>query len=70
MHAVEFHATIKNGVIEIPSEYRSSLADRVRVIVLVEDSSKPALNHIDELLARPVRVQGFRPLTREQAHAR
>ncbi|PIV22445.1 MAG: hypothetical protein COZ69_05730 [Deltaproteobacteria bacterium CG_4_8_14_3_um_filter_45_9] len=69
MHALEFFATVKNGVIEIPREYLKHLTNRVRVILLVEEA-KPAVNFIDELLAHPVRVNGFRPLTREEVHAR
>jgi hypothetical protein len=69
MHALEFFATVKNGVIEIPREYLKNLTNRVRVILLVEEA-KPAVNFIDELLAHPVRVNGFRPLTREEVHAR
>jgi len=63
MHALEFFAAVKNGVIEIPREYLKHLTNRVRVILLVEEA-KPAVNFIDELLAHPVRVNGFRPLTR------
>ena len=69
MHALEFYATIKNGIIEIPREYLKNLTNRVRVILLVEEA-KSAVNFIDELLAHPVRVRGFRPLTREEVYAR
>ena len=69
MHALEFYATVKNGIIEIPREYLKNLTNRVRVILLVEEA-KSAVNFIDELLAHPVRVKGFRPLTREEVYAR
>jgi len=69
MHALEFYATVKNGIIEIPREYLKNLTNRVRVILLVEEA-KSAVNFIDELLAHPVRVRGFRPLTREEVYAR
>jgi len=69
MYAIEFQTTVKNGIIEIPREYLSNLTNRVRVILLVEEA-KSAVNFIDELLAHPVRVKGFRPLTREQVYAR
>jgi hypothetical protein len=42
----------------------------VRVILLVEEVSKTTVNFIDQLLAHPVRVKGFRPLTREEIYAR
>lgn len=69
MHALEFYATVKNGIIEIPREYLRNLTNRVRVILLVEEAGS-AVNFIDELLAHPVRVKGFRPLTREEVYAR
>ncbi|MGE3999879.1 MAG: hypothetical protein AB7I48_06665 [Planctomycetaceae bacterium] len=70
MQAVEFQTTIKNGAIEIPSEFRDRLTDRVRVIVLVEDRVPAGPNIIDRLLKQPLRIPGFQPLTREEAHAR
>ena len=63
MYAIEFQATIKNGVIEIPHQYRKHLSKRVRVILLVEEAPKATENFIDRLLAHPVKVAGFRPLT-------
>jgi hypothetical protein len=42
----------------------------VRVILLVEEASKTTMNFIDQLLAHPMRVQGFRPLSREEIYAR
>jgi hypothetical protein len=39
--------------------------------LLVEQTPKATTaNFIDQLLAHPVRVQGFRPLTREEIYAR
>jgi len=70
MHAIEFQALVKNGVIEIPRKYLKNLTTRVRVILLTEESPKSTVNFIDQLLAQPVRVQGFRPLTREEIYAR
>lgn len=70
MQAIEFQAIIKNGVIEIPQHYLKHLSNRVRVILLVEQTPKAhAPNLIDQLLAHPVRVQGFQPLTREEIYA-
>jgi len=69
MNALEFYSTIKNGRIEVPREYLRNLTNRVRVILLVEDT-RPAENFIDELLENPIQVKGFRPLTREEVYAR
>lgn len=70
MQAIEFQTTIKNGIIEIPRQYLKNLSHRVRVILLVEQPPKATTNLIDQLLAHPVRVQGFRPLKREEIYAR
>ena len=70
MYAVEFQTTIKNGVIEIPAEYQRNLKRSVRVILLAEDVVQATKNFIDQLLARPLRVKNFHPLTREEIYAR
>ena len=70
MFAIEFQTTVKNGIIEIQRQYLRNLTHRVRVILLVEEVSKTTVNFIDQLLAHPVRVKGFRPLTREEIYAR
>jgi hypothetical protein len=70
MYAIEFQTTVKNGLIEIPRQYLMNLTNQVRVILLVEGASKTTMNFIDQLLAHPVRVKGFHPLTREEVYAR
>lgn len=70
MFAIEFQTTVKNGIIEIPRQYLGDLTKRVHVILLVEETRKPAVNFVDQLLAHPARVKGFQPLTREETHAR
>ena len=70
MFAIEFHTTVKNGIIKIPRQYLRNLTHSVRVILLVEETSKTTANFIDQLLVDPVRVKGFHPLSREESHAR
>ena len=70
MYAIEFQTTVKNGLIEIPRQYLRDLTNRVRVILLVEEASKTTVDFIDQLLAHPLSVKGFRPLTREEVYAR
>ena len=36
MEAIEFIATVRNGMIELPQKYRERLNDQVRVIVLTD----------------------------------
>jgi hypothetical protein len=70
LNTEEFQAVIKNGVIEVPRRYLRNLSNRVRVILLIEQTPETAANFIDQLIAQSVRVQGFRPLTREEIYAR
>ena len=67
MYTVEFQAQVKNGTIEIPEAYRGRFKERVRVILLAEEE-RPTMTLIDQLLQHPVRVAGFKPLTREELY--
>ena len=69
MYAVEFQATVKNGSIEIPEEYRTHFKERVRVILLAEEENTAA-NFIDQLLQHPIYIAGLTPLTREEIYER
>ncbi|XHX78941.1 MAG: hypothetical protein RBJ76_03110 [Stenomitos frigidus ULC029] len=71
MVPVEFQATVENGVIVIPEEYKQSLADAntVKVTVLKQvqrQTSRPDI--MDELAQNPVKVDYF--LTRDEMHDR
>ena len=70
METVQFKTKIKNGVIEIPKKYQGIFKDSVRVILVAESAKAKAINYLDELMAHPLKVKGFRPLAREEAHAR
>jgi hypothetical protein len=69
MYAVEFQAQIKNGTIEIPEVYRNRFKERVRVILLAEEEST-TVTLIDQLLQHPLKMAGFKPLTREEMYER
>ena len=69
MHAVEFKAKIKNGMIEIPSQYKDKLKEIVRVIILT-DEGETTTNLIDQLLASPLKVRNFKPLSRAEIYER
>ena len=69
MYAVEFQARIKNGMIEIPARYKDKLKDIVRVIVLT-DENETAPNLIDQLLASPLKIENFKPLSRTEIYER
>lgn len=70
METIQFRTKIKNGVIEIPKKYQGKFKDSVRVILVAESTEAKAIHYLDELMAHPLKVKGFRPLTREEAHAR
>lgn len=57
MYAIEFEATIRNGMIPIPKQYLRKLHSHLKVIVLQEDpvAKKEALTKKDEFLARVAR---------------
>ncbi len=69
MYAVEFQAKIKNGIIEVPAQYRDKFKKVVKVIVLAEPE-EPANNLIDQLLETPWRVTTFEPLARHEIYVR
>ena len=69
MQAIEFQTRIENGAILIPEEYKSQLTGPVRVIVMTEDRSVDS-SMIQELLANPLKVPDFKPLTREEIYGR
>lgn len=69
MFAIEFHSFIKNGSIEIPEEHKNKIKGSVRVILLAEEKTSEA-DFVESLLANPVKLPGFVPFTREEAHGR
>jgi hypothetical protein len=70
MDIIEFQTTVKNGVIEIPPEYQGKVKNRVRVILLPEVKKSRRRNLIDRLLEHPIQSKEFRPMNREDLHAR
>jgi hypothetical protein len=70
MYAIEFHAEIKNGVIEIPKEYRNYFKDNVKVILLAEEKLPQPADMIEQLVANPLNIPDFKPLSREELHER
>jgi hypothetical protein len=73
MYAVEFQTKITNGSIELPQEFIGKLVGEVRVIVLKQE--QPAAveiltdNLIDRLLDKPVSLDAFKPMSREDIYA-
>jgi hypothetical protein len=76
---VEFQAQVKDGMISIPDQYKGSFnpAKDVQVILIQKsgsqiepESSGRDGNFLQELLANPVTVENFVPLTRDQIYDR
>ena len=67
MQAVEFSATVENGVISIPHQYKKSVTDKVRVIILSEtDKEKPKKKKIYSI---GINMKGYK-FNREEANER
>ena len=70
MLSVAFQTDVEEGIIKIPAEYRQEFHDRVTVILLRDEPAVPEDDIIGELLAHPVEVADFRPLSRAEIYAR
>ncbi|MDX9991630.1 MAG: hypothetical protein RBS68_06215 [Anaerolineales bacterium] len=70
MQTIEFRTKIKNGIIHIPARFKGKVADDVQVILVSQSEKKSQPDIIDELMAHPLKVKGFKPLTRDESHAR
>ena len=67
MKAVEFSATVENGVIPIPHQYKNSIVDKVRVIVFSEtNGEKPKKKKIYSI---GIDMTGYK-FNREEANER
>ena len=69
MFAIEFQTKVQNGQIEIPAEFKDRLIGCVHVIVLAEEQRAKA-TLLDQLLANPIKLENFVPLTREEIYER
>jgi ureidoglycolate hydrolase len=70
MQTIEFRTKIKNGVIQIPARFKGKVADDVQVILISKSEKASQPDIIDELMSHPLQIKGFKPLTRDEAHAR
>lgn len=70
MIAIKFHAVVRDGMIPIPLEYQAQFMDGAHVILMSDTSGLATDNLLEHLLAHPVTISGFRPLTRDEAHVR
>ena len=69
MHTLQFTATIRNGAIEVPEEYRAQLGERVKVI-LINTAQETGPDMIDQLLQTPLPAADFKPMRRNEIYER
>ena len=69
-NAIEFKAKIRQGVIEIPEEYKQDLKEdnEVQVIVIKQSKKISKTGMISKLTQNPIAVKGIRQLTRDDIY--
>lgn len=73
MSTVEFRATVKNGVIEIPDQYQQEVEAMEVVEVFVkkaEKQKKKISGFLKQLIENPIEIKDFKPLTRDEIYDR
>ena len=71
VNTLEFKAKIKQGVIEIPEEYKSNFLEGIEVkIIIASEEEKPKKRLMDELAENPISVKGWTKPTRDEIHER
>lgn len=75
MSTAVFQQTIHDGVIRLPKDAQAKFAGTVNVIVWQTDDAStgeasPSKPRLMNLIRNPVRVAGFKPLSREECHER
>lgn len=70
MQIIEFRANIKDGFIQIPAKFKGKVTGDVQVILFSKSEKKSQQDIIDELMANPLKINGFKPLMRDETHAR
>lgn len=70
MSVITFHTTIRDGLIQIPAEYRDHLPSEVQVIVMPDAVESTAVDFIAYLIEHPIDCPDFHPIPREQLYER
>ena len=69
MQAVEFNATVENGVIPIPPQYREVISDNVKVFVRAEKTTAQKSDKKKKLYYIGIDMTGYK-FNREEANER
>ncbi len=72
MSVEKFEATVENGSIIIPTEFRNRVKGKVEVSVRLENKSneEEPYDIISELMKNPLQVSDPKPLTRDEIYDR
>lgn len=75
MQAIEFDAIVQERFIPLPSAAVLTAGQTVRVVVMYEptgevDQLTPSAGAIARLARNPLLIDGFTPLSRDEAHER
>jgi hypothetical protein len=78
MEAIEFVSEVRNGMIEIPKEYQKTLSDKVRVIVLTNNTfcrkaetlNKKQKQNFSDFLKESVKISNFVMPSRNERNQR
>ncbi len=70
MEAIEFKTRIKNGMIRIPHKFEYGTGTLVKVIIMSEKNTNKPTDIIDKLLADPIQIENFTPLSRNEIYER
>lgn len=68
MHAYEFDTILNHGKINIPEHFKSKDGQKVRVLILVEETNEEHSGGINHLLANPIDVIDATPITRDKLY--
>lgn len=62
MKAIEFEAIAKDGMIKVPKEYLNTVTDKLRVIILMQESKEATGKEIKkrELKALKIKTKDFK----------
>lgn len=70
MQTITFDTNIKNGIIQIPEKLQGKVSNSVRVILISKSGENSQTDMIEELMANPIHLKDFKPLTRDEANER
>lgn len=69
MQIIEFQTQVQNGNIEIPDEFKDQLTGLVSVSVMMLTRGNPGQpDMLEQLWNKQIKVENFKPLTREEIY--